>query len=124
MLPPDRSIRARGLCLLPGSKKKNRRQNEIIMPANNFEDDVRKKMEELRFVPSGDVWDKVEEKIRADRKRRRLIFWLPLTGILAGGLIWFAWPQQNGPQHGQQQGQHQTQNLDSMRSVTPPTAPT
>ena len=59
------------------------------MQKKDFEKQVQEKMEELSFVPSPPVWQKVEEQIRK-KDRRRLIFWIiPLCLLLAGGGIWF-----------------------------------
>lgn len=56
---------------------------------NEFEKQVQQKMEELKLVPSDPVWQKVEMQIRRKKDRRRLIFWLPVLGLLlAGGGFW------------------------------------
>ncbi|HEY0355684.1 MAG TPA: hypothetical protein VGC29_05745 [Flavisolibacter sp.] len=58
---------------------------------NEFEKQVKQKMEELDFVPSTPVWQKIEEQIRHKKDRRRIIFWLPLLLLLTGGgITWFA----------------------------------
>lgn len=58
------------------------------MQEQNFEKQVRQKMEELSLTPSDPVWKKVEEQIRKKRDRRRLLFWLPLTVLLLSGGMW------------------------------------
>jgi hypothetical protein len=58
------------------------------MQEQNFEKQVRQKMEELSLTPSEPVWKKVELQIREKRDRRRLLFWLPLTALLLTGGIW------------------------------------
>ena len=58
------------------------------MSTNNFEKQVRKKMDELDFMPSGAVWEEVEKKIRKRKERRRLLLWLPLFGLLLGSAFW------------------------------------
>lgn len=56
---------------------------------NEFEKQVRHKMEELNLVPSEPVWEKIEEQIRKKKDRRRVILWLPLLCLfLAGGIWW------------------------------------
>jgi hypothetical protein len=57
---------------------------------NNFEKQVREKMEELHLTPSDPVWNSIYRRIKAKKERRRvLFFWLPLLGLLlAGGLWW------------------------------------
>lgn len=55
---------------------------------NEFEKIVQQKMDELKLVPSGPVWQKVEMQIRKRKDRRRLILWLPLLVLLLGGGLW------------------------------------
>ncbi|MBL7742736.1 MAG: outer membrane beta-barrel protein [Chitinophagaceae bacterium] len=57
------------------------------MPANEFEKQVQKQMEEFRLEPSASVWENVEKEIR-EKKRRRIIFFFLLP--LAAGLIVFS----------------------------------
>src|SRR5687767_10972187 len=54
------------------------------MQEQNFEKQVQQTMEELSFVPSEPVWQKVESQIRGKKDKRRLIFWV-LPFILLGG---------------------------------------
>ncbi|MGZ8544798.1 MAG: hypothetical protein ACXWV0_05850, partial [Flavisolibacter sp.] len=54
---------------------------------NEFEKQVKAKMEELDFVPSAPVWPKIEAQIRQEKDRRRLLLWLPLLTLLVGGAI-------------------------------------
>ena len=58
------------------------------MPENEFEKQVQQKMDELQFVPSDAVWPEVERQITERKKRRGLIFWLPLGVLLLGGAAW------------------------------------
>ena len=46
------------------------------MQEQNFEKQVRDKMDELSFVPSAPVWDKVEEQISSKKDKRHLLLWL------------------------------------------------
>jgi hypothetical protein len=57
------------------------------MQEQNFEKQVKEKMEELSVAPSAPVWMKVEEQIRQKRSRRRIFFWLFPIGFLLAGLI-------------------------------------
>src|SRR6188474_2601985 len=59
------------------------------MQEQNFEKQVRQKMEELSLTPSDPVWKKIEEQVRKKRDRRRLFFWLPVTVLLLSGGLWF-----------------------------------
>lgn len=61
------------------------------MQENNFEEQVRQKMEDLNLVPSPPVWPNIEERIRKKRDRRRIVLWL-LPLLLLSGLIWWAFP--------------------------------
>jgi hypothetical protein len=60
------------------------------MQEQNFEKQVKQKMEELSVAPSAPVWMKVEEQIRQKRDRRRLFFWLFPIGFLFAGLVTFS----------------------------------
>ncbi len=62
------------------------------MDENNFEKQVREKMDQLGFDPSDKVWAGVDKEINKEKKRRRPLFWLFfLSGlVLAGGAIYFA----------------------------------
>lgn len=55
------------------------------MPANDFEKQVQKQLDELQLNPSASVWKKVEEQIR-EKKRRRVIvlFLLPIIVMILG----------------------------------------
>jgi len=58
---------------------------------NEFEKQVQQKMEELNFVPSEPVWEKIEEQIRKKKDRRKAFLWLPfLLLLLAGGSWWLS----------------------------------
>ncbi len=67
------------------------------MSKNDFEKQVRKKMDELSFTPSEPVWSEIEKNIRKRKDRRRLLFWLFL-GLLLGGGTWIY--TYNIPAHG------------------------
>lgn len=56
------------------------------MRENEFEKRVQDKMGELKLVPSAEVWDSVERRIRKEKKRRLGVWWL-LALLLAGGGI-------------------------------------
>jgi hypothetical protein len=60
------------------------------MPNKDFEKQVKQKMDELHFIPSDLVWQKVEEQIVEHKKRRRILVWLPLLVLLvtAGTLLY------------------------------------
>src|SRR5690349_17265857 len=58
------------------------------MQEQNFEKQVRSKMDELSFVPSAPVWDKVEEQIRKKKEKRRIIFWLLPVFVIGGLGLW------------------------------------
>ena len=67
------------------------------MRDNEFEKGVQEKMGEFRLPPSAPVWVEVERRIRERKRRRILIFWFCLAGLLTAGLgSW--WIFQNGNQ--------------------------
>jgi hypothetical protein len=74
---------------------------------NDFEKQVQQKMEELKLVPSEPVWQKVEMQIRRKKDRRRLLFWLPLLGLLLGGGFWYT-TRSGTQQHTAQNGNEET----------------
>ena len=64
------------------------------MQERNFEKQVQQKMEELSFVPSEPVWQKVQDQIRKKRERRKFLFWLLPCLLLTGGL--YFWTSHSG----------------------------
>jgi len=55
------------------------------MQRADFENNVHQKMQELRFHPSDEVWKQVEAGIGSKRRRRPVVFWFILAGILILG---------------------------------------
>ena len=57
------------------------------MSDHEFEKQVRQKLDELRLTPSASSWEQIERQIRAERRRRAPLYWLPvlLIGLVAGG---------------------------------------
>ena len=57
------------------------------MRENEFEKQVREKMEQLGFAPSDSVWAGVDKEINKEKKRRVPLFWLFFVSglLLAGG---------------------------------------
>ena len=53
-----------------------------------FEKKVQQKMEELTLNPSPPVWEKIELQIRPEKKRRRVLFWIPFGIVLLAGGWW------------------------------------
>ena len=56
------------------------------MSAHDFENKVQQQMEELNLPPSDAIWNNVELQLRKDKKRRRVLIWLPLLllGVIGG----------------------------------------
>src|SRR5690349_15204419 len=68
------------------------------MSDHEFEKKVQQKMDDLRLRPSDAVWAEVDRNLRRDKRRRRIVLWLPLMGILltAGGYFIFTNPATPG----------------------------
>jgi hypothetical protein len=66
------------------------------MRENEFEKQVREKMEQLGFDPSDAVWASVNKEINKEKKRRMPLFWLFFVSglLLAGGAYYFV-PNKN-----------------------------
>src|SRR6478672_8677275 len=62
---------------------------------NNFEKQVKEKMDELNFVPTAPVWEHIEKQIRAKKDRRRFFLWLPLIILITGTGTWLLHNSQN-----------------------------
>lgn len=60
------------------------------MQENNFEKQVRERLDELRFQPTAPVWQQVSTHIRKRRKRRRLAYFTLAALILTTAAI--GWP--------------------------------
>ena len=58
------------------------------MPGNDFEKQVKQKMDELHFAPSDALWPEVEKQITTRKKRRGLFLWLPFLILLLGAGVW------------------------------------
>lgn len=59
------------------------------MKENDFEKQVQQKMDELKIHPSGAVWQKIKGQIKKEKRRRWILFFIPvvLIGILYSGYI-------------------------------------
>lgn len=65
------------------------------MSENEFEKQVRQRMDELRYQPSPEAWSKLEDRLRQDKRRRRPLFvFLLLAGLGLAGFV--AYRQLNG----------------------------
>ena len=53
----------------------------MFIPENEFEKKVSSEMQDLRFKPSGNVWLRVEERIKKKKKRRIFIIIFLLAGL-------------------------------------------
>lgn len=62
------------------------------MPGHDFEHNVQRKMEELRISPSDAVWNGVENEIRKNKRKRRVLFLMPLLLVFGIGAYWAIQP--------------------------------
>lgn len=67
------------------------------MSDHEFEKQVQLKMEQFRLRPSNAVWTEVEKNIRRDKRRRRMIMWLPIALLFLGAGGYFAIKETAGP---------------------------
>lgn len=68
------------------------------MRDNEFDKGVQEKMGEFRLPPSAPVWMEVERRIRERKRRRILIFWFCLAGLLMAGFGgWWFWESNDRP---------------------------
>ena len=51
------------------------------MAENEFEKNVRSEMDEFKLHPSGEVWFKIEERIREKKRKRRILFFVFSSAI-------------------------------------------
>ena len=54
------------------------------MPENDFEKQVQQLFNEMRLKPSVEVWPKVSNRIRKEKRRKKAFIWLPLALLLLG----------------------------------------
>ena len=60
------------------------------MREDEFEKQVRKKMDQLGFTPSESVWTGVDREINQEKKRRVPLFWLFfVSGLLLAGSTYY-----------------------------------
>src|SRR5712671_7237178 len=60
------------------------------MPANEFEKQVQRRLDDLQLNPSASVWKNVEQQIRNKKRRRVIVFFLlPLALGLFGYSIFY-----------------------------------
>src|ERR1035437_4512276 len=59
------------------------------MQENEFEKQVQQKMDELKLHPSDAVWQKIEARIKKEKRRRWILIFFPviLIGFLYGGYL-------------------------------------
>lgn len=65
------------------------------MSAHDFEKQVQSTMEQLKLRPSEAVWTKVDKRIRMERRRRRILLWLPAMVLMLGAGGYFFYTNQS-----------------------------
>ncbi|MGN6493337.1 MAG: hypothetical protein ACTHLE_15155 [Agriterribacter sp.] len=68
------------------------------MPENEFEKQVQQIFGDMRLKPSDAVWSKVRERVSHEKKRRRMLVWLPAALLLLGGGMYWALDTNNSLQ--------------------------
>lgn len=66
------------------------------MSDHEFEKQVQLKMDQFRLRPSNAVWTEVEKNIRRDKRRRRMIMWLPIALLFLGAGGYFVMKETAG----------------------------
>jgi hypothetical protein len=91
------------------------------MQDREFEKQVRQKMQELRFAPNSDVWARVQADIRKKKRRRPLIIFLLLAGLIAGSAWVYFGVNWNGvPAHAtidRERGANKEQIIDNKQEI-------
>ena len=54
------------------------------MPENDFEKQVQQLFNEMRLKPSVEVWPKVSNRIRKEKRRKKAFIWVPFALLLLG----------------------------------------
>ena len=86
---------------------------------NNFEKDVRQKMDELKLSPSAALWERVEVEIKEEKRNRRVIFWLLPIGLLLFSGGW--WLYQSAQSNKEAAVEKSVNKPSAKRSVEDPT---
>lgn len=67
------------------------------MSDHDFEKQVQNRLDQLKLRPSGAVWAAVEKNIRKEKRRRRMILWLPIALLMLGAGGWLMLKQDQQP---------------------------
>lgn len=66
------------------------------MQDREFEKKVHQQMQEFRVAPRPDVWARVRDDLRRKKRRRPVVFWILLAGLLTGASAWLLYGLQTG----------------------------
>ncbi len=64
------------------------------MADHQFEQKVSQQLADFKLKPNAEVWQKVEEQLQEDKRRRRWFIFLPVAALLVGGLLYAVWPDE------------------------------
>jgi hypothetical protein len=68
------------------------------MSDHDFEKQVKVRLDQLKLRPSDAVWTVVQKNIRREKRRRRMIIWLPLLLLTLGAGGYFAMRESSRPE--------------------------
>src|SRR5689334_14478436 len=96
MVRQDRSMPGQGDCSSVGFKIIRSIKKRKPMAENEFEKNVRREMDEFKVHPSEEVWSSIEKKIRENKRKRRIVFFVlfSVIALIMGGYAIYNFPGQ------------------------------
>src|SRR5260221_12006298 len=88
MAHPGHNMPVHGHCWLHGLKNIFQTLKAETMQENEFEKQVKQRMDEFRLRPSKPVWTEIEKELRGKRRRRFILIPLFAVLLVAGYFGW------------------------------------